>query len=96
MDNQLYIKDVVTLQYDPSKCTGCGMCVAVCPHRVFQLQDKKAYITNKNKCMECGACELNCKDNAIRVHKGVGCATAVINSMIRKSEPTCGCGSGCN
>lgn len=93
----MYLKDVVTLALDPLLCNGCGMCVTVCPHRVFQLVNKKAAITNKDKCMECGACSVNCGQNAITVNSGVGCAAALINSRIKKTEPACGCGSAqCN
>ncbi len=93
MDNQIYLKNVVTLTLNPLKCNGCGICVIVCPHRVFILENKKAYISNKDKCMECGACAINCKENAIFVQRGVGCAAAVINSKIKKTELACGCTS---
>lgn len=96
MDNQLYLKNVVTLEYDSSKCTGCGLCVQVCPHGVFAMENKKAVILNRDFCMECGACVMNCKDEAITVNKGVGCATAVINSYVRKTEPACVCNTCCN
>ncbi len=96
MNTQLYIKDVVTLEYDAAKCTGCSLCVQVCPHRVFQMENKKAVITNRDRCMECGACAMNCREQAITVNKGVGCAAAVLNSMIRKTEPSCSCGAGCD
>jgi len=92
MNNLIYLKNVATLKLDPSRCTGCGMCALVCPHRVFNMHKRISVITNIDKCMECGACELNCKDRAISVHKGVGCAAAVINSYMKKSEPTCSCG----
>jgi hypothetical protein len=47
--------------------------------------------------MECGACMQNCITNAIEVSTGVGCATAVLNSMFGKSEGeiTCGCDADC-
>ncbi len=89
--NQEYIKDVVTLKLDENKCTGCGMCVAVCPHKVFEIQNKKATIIDKDACMECGACEKNCPAAAISVKAGVGCAAAVIMGMLRGTEPTCDC-----
>jgi NAD-dependent dihydropyrimidine dehydrogenase PreA subunit len=92
MDNQVYLKNVATLKYDLSKCTGCGICVEVCPHGVFKMTNKKASVTNLDKCMECGACKLNCQSNAIFVKTGVGCAAAIINGFINKSEPNCGCG----
>lgn len=86
-----YLKNITTLQVFPDKCTGCGRCMEVCPHAVFKLEDKKVTITDKDRCMECGACEKNCDFGAISVKAGVGCATAVINGMIRGTEPNCGC-----
>lgn len=86
-----YLANVSTLIYDMEKCTGCGRCVEVCPHLVFVMDDRRAMITDKDLCMECGACALNCEFGAIQVDAGVGCAAAVINGMITGSEPVCGC-----
>ena len=91
-----YLKNVSTLKLDQQKCTGCRMCTIVCPHAVFIIENKKAKIGDLDMCMECGACAMNCKDEAITVNKGVGCATAVINSYVKKTEPTCGCNTCCN
>ena len=91
MNNLKYLKNVVTLNLDSSKCGGCGMCVLVCPHRVFKMDSRIAFIDNKDRCMECGACAINCKDGAITVRSGVGCAAAIINSYVKKTEPTCSC-----
>lgn len=88
-----YLSNVTTVALYSGKCTGCGRCVEVCPHGVFRMHDKKAAITDKDLCMECGACALNCEFGAINVDTGVGCATALINSMITGGEPTCGCSS---
>jgi len=92
MDNQKYLKNVATLKYDSSKCIGCKMCVNVCPHNVFKMANKKAEIIDKNKCMECGACEMNCITNALTVKQGVGCETAVIWGFFKGTEPNCDCG----
>ena len=86
-----YLADVASLEIVPDKCTGCGICLEVCPHDVFAMRDGKAVITDRDKCMECGACANNCAFDALRVDKGVGCATALINSMITGGEPACGC-----
>jgi len=67
-----YIKDVVTLELDASKCTGCSMCISVCPHGVFGLENRKAFIADKDRCMECGACQKNCPSGALKVTQGVG------------------------
>jgi NAD-dependent dihydropyrimidine dehydrogenase PreA subunit len=94
-----YIKNVVTLELNREACTGCGMCTAVCPQEVFVLEDGKATYRDRDACMECGACMKNCPADAIYVKSGVGCASGIINGMIRGTEPTCGCddngGSGC-
>lgn len=86
-----YLKNVVTLKLKAEKCTGCGMCVDVCPHGVFTIDGKKAQILDRDSCMECGACEKNCPFIAIEVKTGVGCAAAVINGLLTGTEPSCGC-----
>ncbi|MFA5072638.1 MAG: mercury methylation ferredoxin HgcB [Nitrospirota bacterium] len=86
-----YLKNVATLQYCSDKCTGCGRCVEVCPQGVFVLRDKRAVVIDKDLCMECGACARNCEFGAITVNAGVGCASALINSMLTGGEPTCDC-----
>jgi NAD-dependent dihydropyrimidine dehydrogenase PreA subunit len=93
-----YLANVTTLTYAAEKCTGCGRCVEVCPHGVFVLEDRRAQITDRDRCMECGACALNCDFGALAVNSGVGCAAALINSLITGGEPSCGCGdtaTGC-
>ena len=86
-----YLKNVTTLQYCEDKCTGCTRCVEVCPQAVFIMENKKAKITDRDLCMECGACAKNCDFGALAVSAGVGCAAAIINSMISGGEPTCDC-----
>lgn len=88
-----YLSDVSTLEYDPSKCTGCRMCVEVCPHRIFQMEGKKAYVIDRDLCMECGACMRNCASGAIEVQTGVGCAAALIKGMVT-GDASCGCSDG--
>ena len=90
--NLRYIKEVVSLRYEAGKCTGCRRCVEVCPHAVFSMNGKRAVLQDRDACMECGACQLNCSAGAIEVQAGVGCAAAVIGGKIRGGEPTCGCG----
>jgi len=89
----IYIKNVVTLEYDKELCTGCGRCTEVCPHGIFEMRDRRAVITDRDRCMECGACSRNCEYGAIQVKAGVGCAQALLQSKISGGDPVCGCGS---
>jgi NAD-dependent dihydropyrimidine dehydrogenase PreA subunit len=89
-----YLPDVVTLRLDEAKCTGCGMCLDVCPHAVFQLEGGKARIIDRDACMECGACARNCPAEALSVRSGVGCATSVIIGALRRSPGDCDCTGG--
>lgn len=93
-DTVKYLSNITSLNYFSGRCVGCGMCIEVCPHNVFTLENKKAVILDRDRCMECGACARNCAFGALEVVKGVGCAAAVINGMIRGGEPSCDCGGG--
>ena len=84
-----------TLTYDSALCIGCGLCVAVCPHGVFEMDGRLARLVNSHACMECGACQKNCPPGAIFVESGVGCASAMILSALKgQAEPSCG--GGCS
>ena len=86
-----YLSNVASLELSQEKCTGCGICMEVCPHNVFAIEEKRAVILDKDRCMECSACVVNCAFGALSVDRGVGCAAALINSMITGGEPYCDC-----
>jgi len=91
MKQMIYLKDVVTLTLDSEKCMGCGMCLSVCPHAVLRQNNGTVDIQNRDACMECGACAINCPTMAISVKTGVGCAAAVINSVLGRKNNACCC-----
>ena len=84
-----YLRGVVTLELDPARCIGCGVCLIVCPHAVFVMEDGSARIRERDACMECGACALNCESEALSVAAGVGCAAAVINAALGRTDACC-------
>jgi NAD-dependent dihydropyrimidine dehydrogenase PreA subunit len=108
--NLRYYTSAITLELDPARCLGCGRCVEVCPHDVFELVRlqsradetpgssrqlrRQSQIVHRDRCMECGACARNCAAGAIQAGAGVGCAAAIINGMVRGTAPDCDCGGG--
>ena len=86
-----YLSDVVTLALDETKCNGCRRCLEVCPHAVFEIVERRARIVDRDACMECGACVVNCPEEALSVDAGVGCAAAILVGAVRGTEPTCDC-----
>lgn len=90
----VYLKDVATLILDKEKCTGCGICVDVCPRGVLAGNGKKVAIGDIDLCIECGACAINCPFNAISVTTGVGCAKALMKNRKGNAAPCCGESSG--
>ena len=84
-----------TLRYYPERCINCRLFSQVCPHGVFAEGGERAELVQKTRCMECGACALNCPVQAIEVQSGVGCAWAMINAALRGKDmdsAECSCG----
>ncbi len=50
---------------DSIKCTGCGICVGVCPQRAISLHNDLVVI-NQEQCIQCGTCAEACLVGAIR------------------------------
>ena len=84
-----YLPNVTTLRFDRDMCTGCGMCVEVCPHAVFRLEGDHAMLQDRDACIECGACQTNCEAGALQVDVGVGCARAILATG--PDAPDCSC-----
>ena len=91
-----YLRDATTLELRESDCIGCGRCLEVCPHQVFEPAGNRVRITDRDACMECGACALNCPTKAISVDAGVGCATGLINEWLREKKLRVPGGSCCS
>jgi len=54
-----------------ARCTGCGICVSVCPTDVLGLSAGGiAVIARPEDCQTCFQCELYCPEDAVFVHPG--------------------------
>ncbi len=59
------------LQWTPSTCTGCGLCVMDCPAQALELTvlDRKAkrfvMVYHLDRCTFCGQCVMSCKQGSI-------------------------------
>lgn len=73
MDNTA-AKVLPYIDVKPTMCTGCEICVKVCPFDVLHMVSEPtkvegtlAAVKDINKCTKCMLCELNCPHFAIFV-----------------------------
>lgn len=65
------------VSFDDELCKGCGLCVAVCPKRILQLDQDRlnsrgyhpASCIDQNRCIGCAFCAVQCPDSVITVEK---------------------------
>ena len=52
----------------PEACTGAAECVLVCPRGVLAMDGprRKVQIVRADDCIRCGACIVQCPDDALR------------------------------
>ena len=60
-----------TVKIDPDLCTGCGVCVAMCPRQILDIDPVSGLciVTDQAKCDLAGGCEFQCPTGAITVRQ---------------------------
>jgi len=53
----------IVAHVDSEKCTGCGICVSLCPNEAIVIEDAAA--VDPARCSGCGACVYQCPMEAI-------------------------------
>lgn len=58
---------------DQDLCTGCGVCVAMCPRQILELDPATdlCRVTDPDQCDQLGGCEFQCPAGAITVDPSV-------------------------
>ncbi|HUW65653.1 MAG TPA: 4Fe-4S binding protein [Spirochaetia bacterium] len=55
---------------DEKRCKGCGICLTLCPRRVFNPDERgKVKVSRPERCTGCLICDNLCPDLAITVHR---------------------------
>ena len=62
--------DAAPVQLDLELCKACGICIELCPDKVFD-RDKLGYpvLARPEACSRCLICELHCPDFAVEVRR---------------------------
>jgi nitroreductase/NAD-dependent dihydropyrimidine dehydrogenase PreA subunit len=68
----------MTTTIDKDLCTGCGLCVQICPTRALSMQDGKASVTGGYS-LNCGHCMAICPAGAITVGAIDGSMSRFVN-----------------
>ncbi len=57
------------IQFDPTRCIGTWQCYEVCPlgRWVPDYENRVVLLRDQPPCVACGACVLQCPENAIRL-----------------------------
>ncbi|MBW2623487.1 MAG: CoB--CoM heterodisulfide reductase iron-sulfur subunit A family protein [Deltaproteobacteria bacterium] len=51
-------------EINPARCTGCGVCVEVCPYNAIALDEDEKAAVNNALCKGCGTCATACRSGA--------------------------------
>ena len=55
----------MAIKIDKEKCTGCQLCVSVCPTEAIIGPRSEPHNLDKDKCIKCRACYEICRFDAI-------------------------------
>ena len=58
-------RELVTFRIIPDRCTGCQMCVKVCPTKAITGPRAQVHNLDQSKCIKCRACYEICRFDAV-------------------------------
>jgi NAD-dependent dihydropyrimidine dehydrogenase PreA subunit len=69
---------------DPDRCTGCDICVQVCPMNVFEAAPGGIpTLVRQADCQTCFLCEAWCPEDALYVHPDAETVTGLTVAEVR-------------
>jgi len=54
----------VVAEINTFRCTGCNVCVTVCPYKAIELDQNSKAVVNQALCKGCGTCVASCRSGA--------------------------------
>jgi heterodisulfide reductase subunit A len=54
----------VVADINKNRCTGCNVCVTVCPYKAIELDENIKAVVNEALCKGCGTCVASCRSGA--------------------------------
>ncbi|MBF0469231.1 MAG: nitroreductase family protein [Desulfamplus sp.] len=57
----------VAVVIDQNRCSGCGLCIKICPSDTISLKNGKAHVTGESS-LSCGHCMAICPESAISIN----------------------------
>jgi heterodisulfide reductase subunit A len=70
MDRGDFVLEPITAEIDADRCSGCKMCISVCPYDAIEFdEDKKVSAVREELCKGCGTCVATCP-SGIATQKG--------------------------
>ena len=57
---------MATIEIDPEKCKGCGLCQKSCPVSAIKGEAREKRVIDQDICIKCGTCIRTCPFHAIK------------------------------
>lgn len=79
-----YQKEIPDILVDEDACSGCAVCISLCPYDALSLKEGKKHPTleiDTLKCKRCGVCVTACPSNAITIKDNLGTVISNIDKI---------------
>jgi len=68
LTKEALVSEGITASIDPDKCSGCKLCIGVCPYEAISFDEKRGIaVVNEMLCKGCGCCAASCPSSACTV-----------------------------